>query len=118
MTKKNCPNCEKEFKGRSDKKFCSITCKNAFNYELRRKTKEITRTIDNILHRNYEILNVLMDKSKGKKAMFDRLILEQAGFQFNYHTSSYVNSQKKTYFYVYDFAWMEFSTREILVVKK
>lgn len=117
MKDRACIQCKKVIKGRVDKKFCSLACKNAFNYQLRRDTKSITKTIDNILHRNYEILRLLMPEGK-KKVLYNRLVLEQTGFQFNYHTSTYVNSRKKTYFYVYDFAWMEFSTREIMIVRK
>ncbi|WMX13177.1 hypothetical protein [Aureispira sp. CCB-E] len=117
MKDKTCSYCKKGLKGRRDKKFCSLKCKNTFNYELRRDTKTITKTIDAILHRNYEILRMLMSEGK-KKIYYNRLVLEQIGFQFNYHTSTYVNSKKKIYYYVYDFAWMEFTTREILIVKK
>ena len=35
-----------------------------------------------------------------------------------YITHYYKNSQGKTYNYVYDFAWMEFSDNEILIVRK
>ena len=52
------------------------------------------------------------------KVQYDRIVLERAGFQFNYHTSSYVNSRNKRYFYLYDYAWMEFSTREIMIIRK
>jgi len=56
--KTNCLNCEKNFFGRSDKKFCSTTCKNRYNYQLKKETKDITKTIDGILHRNRIILKI------------------------------------------------------------
>ena len=33
----DCLNCNKPFKGRSDKKFCSVKCRNDFNHKLNKK---------------------------------------------------------------------------------
>ena len=115
--KTTCKYCVKEFSGRSDKKFCSTTCKNKFNYKQRKETKDITKTIDNILHRNRIILKILVGERR-KRMKIDRLELDRMGFNFNYITGVYKNSRNKTYHYIYDYAWMEFSTQEILVVRK
>jgi hypothetical protein len=113
-----CKYCETAFFGRSDKKFCSTTCKNRHNYFLRKETKDITKIIDGILHRNRIILFTLMENEKNKKIKIDRIVLEKMNFNFNYFTGIYRNSQNKLYHYVYDFARMEFSTQEILIVKQ
>ena len=47
-----------------------------------------------------------------------RLDLELRNFNFNYITGYYINKHGKVYHYVYDYAWMEFSTQEIMIVKK
>ena len=39
-------------------------------------------------------------------------------FRFKYHTHSHINNKGKTFNYIYDIAWMEFSDDEILIVKK
>ena len=117
MRNKKCENCDTEFRGRSDKRFCSTACKNNFNYQLRKHTKDITKDIDKILHRNRIILDTIMGE-KRKKMKMDRLELEKMGFSFKYITGIYKNRENKLYHYVYDFAWMEFSTQEILIVKK
>ena len=104
--------------GRMDKKFCSVKCKNDYNYHQRRNTKTATKAIDKILHRNREILEQVMQSQKKKKLMIDRLELERWGFNFNYITGIYKNSQGKLYHYVYDYAWMEFSKQEVMIVKK
>jgi hypothetical protein len=116
MKKRKCEQCKKEFLGRSDKRFCSLTCKNKFNYDVKKKTKDYAKGIDKILHRNRVILQTLMGE-KRKKMMIDRLELEETGFNFTYMTRTYLNSLGKRYYYVYDFAWMEFSTQEILIVQ-
>ena len=117
MEKRKCEQCNSTFIGRSDKQFCSMKCKNKFNYELRKSIKDYAKDIDKILHRNRVILQTIMGE-KRKKMMIDRLELEKTGFNFTYITRIYENSQGKRYHYVYDFAWMDFSKQEVMIVKK
>lgn len=114
---KTCLQCENPLHGRSDKRFCSVECKNAWNAARRRTTRSVTEQIDTILHRNREILATLMGE-KTNKMEVDRLLLDRAGFNFKYITGIYTNSQGKLYHYVYDFAWMEFSKQVVLIVRK
>jgi len=114
----HCQHCEKKITGRSDKKFCSINCKNNFHKNLRAFNKNVLTKIDGILHRNYAILVETTRHKKISKIKVPRLNLEKAGFKFNYFTGTYENSQDKIYHYVYDFAWMEFSSQEILIIHK
>ncbi|HPK10780.1 MAG TPA: hypothetical protein PK246_10635 [Saprospiraceae bacterium] len=111
-----CLHCGKKLVGRSDKVFCSIECKNIFNYNKKKNTKSETAIIDSYLHRNHEILTTLMGNSK--KEVFDRLIISRTGFKFDFITGVYKNKEGKIYYLVYNFAWMEFSDQKILVVKK
>lgn len=117
MTAPKCIVCEKEMKGRSDKKFCSIQCKNHYHRDLRQGMRPIVKEVDKILHRNYAILTELRRERKEVKLMIPKLELEKRGFKFNYYTGSYLNAQKKTYYYVYDFQWMEFSTQQVMILK-
>ncbi len=112
-----CLNCGIKLQGRADKKYCSLSCKNAFNATQRRQTRSVTRDVDRILHRNHEILQTIMGE-KRKKMMIARLELTKMGFHFDYLTGIYTNRQGKTYHNVYDFAWMEFSNQEILIIKR
>ncbi|MCP4441648.1 MAG: hypothetical protein GY810_22310 [Aureispira sp.] len=114
-TQRECLNCSKQFFGRSDKKFCSVKCKNDYNYEQRKGTKDITKVIDEILHRNRIILATLMG-TKRTQMKVSRLELNRMGFKFDFITGTYKNSKKKIYHYVYDYAWMEFSSQEIMIV--
>ena len=116
-TVKTCLQCEKPLHGRSDKRFCSVECKHAWNAARRRTTRSVTDEIDNILHRNREILAMLMGE-KTNKMEVERLVLDRAGFNFKYITGINTNSQGKLYHYVYDFAWMEFSKQLVLIVRK
>lgn len=113
--RKHCLACKKEFVGRSDKQFCSSTCKNAFNNEKRKNTRDAVREIDGFLHRNREILATFMHENK--KLTLPRIVLDQAGFRWKYCTGTYLNKEGKTYFIIYDYAWMEFSNQEILLIR-
>lgn len=42
--------------------------------------------------------------------------LIDAGFNPKYHTTSDVNSKGKTYNYVYNYGWMKFSEKDVMVV--
>ena len=112
-----CIICSNRIVGRSDKKFCSVACKSYYHHQLRKVTKEATRHIDEILHRNRSILLEIMGKNKVKMKI-NRIKLEQKKFRFKYHTHFQINKEGKMYRHIYDFAWMEFSNDEILIVRR
>lgn len=112
-----CKICSKPIVGRADKKFCSVKCKNYYHTNLRKATNTAVKHIDTILHRNRSILLEIMGK-KRTTLKTERATLDKKKFNFKYFTHMYVNSRGKTYYYVYDFSWMEFSDNEILIVKK
>lgn len=114
---KKCKICQKKILGRSDKIFCSISCKSKYHFKLRIVTKSAVKSIDAILHRNRSILLEVMGKNR-LQIKINRLILEKKKFRFKYHTHFHINSKNKIYHHLYDFAWMEFSDDEILIVRK
>jgi hypothetical protein len=114
--KNECQQCGKTLHGRTDKKFCDSTCKNTFNFAKRRDTRKEVKEIDGYLHRNREILATLMGESK--KEMIDRAVLTRAKFKWDFMTGVYKNKEGKWYHLVYDFAWMEFTDQQVLIVRK
>tara|TARA_R110002049_G_scaffold14886_2_gene61924 strand:+ start:2010 stop:2360 length:351 start_codon:yes stop_codon:yes gene_type:complete len=112
-----CKICSKVLLGRNDKKFCSVKCKNYYHVNLRKVTDKQVKELDTILHRNRSILLEILGKRKGQITV-DRIVLEKKKFTFKYHTHLHINSKGKTYYYVYDLAWMEFSNDEILIIRK
>ena len=117
MYKKKCKICSKILVGRNDKLFCSVKCKNYYHVNLRKVTDKEVKELDTILHRNRSILLEVLGKRKGQITV-ERVLLEKKKFTFKYHTHLHINSKGKTYYYVYDFAWMEFSNDEILIIRK
>ncbi len=114
---KKCKICSKPIIGRSDKIFCSLRCKNYYHTNLRRVTNLAVKDIDIILHRNRSILLEIMGKRK-TQIKIERMVLDKKKFNYKYHTHLHTNSKGKIYYYVYDFAWMEFSDDEVLIVRK
>jgi len=113
----NCRECGKTLFGRTDKIYCNKKCSNRFYYNLREKVQLNTADIDKILHKNYAILFEEMKDVYGSKKI-NTLVLAKKKFNFNYITNYRVNSQGKTFHYVYNYAWMSFSDNEILIIKK
>jgi hypothetical protein len=112
-----CKICNNPVVGRNDKLFCSVKCKNYYHTNLRKVNQAAVLEIDTILHRNRSILLEIMGKYK-TQLKCPRMALDKKKFNYKYHTHSNVNSAGKTYFFVYDFAWMAFSDDEVLIVRR
>ena len=115
---KNCKLCNKALKGRSDRKYCSSHCKNQYHQQLRKTNATIVDTIDQFLHRNRAILLELLLEYNQQKMMISKTKLEKMGFRFSNFTGTHINSKGKTFHHVYDYSWMEFTSKEILVIKR
>jgi len=112
-----CKICKKTILGRSDKIFCSVKCKNYYHVNLRRVTAIEVKDLDKVLHRNRSILLEIMGKHKTQKKI-NRIELVKKKFHFKYITHFHINSKGKMYHHIYDFAWMEFSDDEILIIRR
>ena len=112
-----CKICSNTILGRSDKLFCSVKCKNYYHVNLRKVTNIAVQEIDTILHRNRSILLEVLSKRKNQITV-NRVVLEKKHYNFKYHTHININSKGKTYYNVYDFAWMQFSNDQILIIRK
>ncbi len=112
-----CRMCKTPMKGRSDKLFCSLGCKNEYHVKLRRVTSKATETTDTILYRNRSILLEVLGKNRKQKKL-NRSILVKKKFNFHYVTGYHFNSRSKLYNYVYDFSWMIFSGKEVLIIRR
>jgi len=114
---KKCKICQKPIVGRTDKVFCTPGCKNVYHSKLRYATKKAAIEINRYLIRNHGILLELLGKNR-TQIKVNRNVMAQKKFRFKYHTHLHVNSRGKTFHYIYDLAWMEFSDDEILIIRK
>lgn len=115
-SKRNCPICQTTFRGRSDKKFCSIKCKSRYHHTQHKYNDKGTEAIDKILHRNRAILLELMGRYKQRQITI--LDLEKKKFNFNHITRYTINSKGKIYHWVYEFSWMKFSSGIIMIYRR
>ncbi|MEL6636527.1 MAG: hypothetical protein AAFR05_07235 [Bacteroidota bacterium] len=118
MNKKACPICAKPIVGRSDKKFCSLACKNKFHHPAQNQQGNLVKTVNRFLLQNFQIMEGIFREEKKNKLMIPRMVLDQMGFHFNYCTGCYLNRQGKLYHYVYNYAWMAFSNQELMLLRQ
>jgi hypothetical protein len=113
--KKQCLECETEFTGRVDKKFCSDYCRNAFNNKLRQDSTNTVRNINNTLRKNRRILEELAPNGKAKSTKEEML---KRGFHFEYFTNILNTQTGNTYNFCYDYGYLEIGKGFYAIVKK
>jgi len=100
-----CPECGKEFTGRTDKKFCPIYCKSAFHYQKNRTDEEnLFKQIDDQLKLNRKILKKY---NRGGKATVRKELLLAEGFNPKYFTHYWRNSRGDVYLFCYEYGFLE-----------
>lgn len=113
---RKCLECNDTLRGRVDQKFCSDSCRNAYNNKKRIVHKKVIRDIDKILHKNRNILEKLCLYEKTTTV---KLALKSEGYDFNYHTNSFETKSGKKYYFCYDYGYCHLNeTDKILIVKK
>lgn len=114
--KRKCPDCGEEFHGRSDKKFCSDMCRNAFNNKLNSDSSNFIRNTNNKLRKNRRILVELNTQEKTK--VHKKKLIER-GFDFNYFTNVYKTMKGVSYHFCYEQGYLNIEDDYyILVVNK
>lgn len=115
MEEKLCPECGKPIYGRQDKKFCSDSCRNAYNNKLNADTVNHVRNINNILRKNRRILETL---NPDGKATIPKKKLQEKGFDFNYFTSIYQTKAGDEYRFCYEHGYLTIEGDRVLLVKR
>jgi hypothetical protein len=96
---KTCLDCGIIIIGRADKKFCSDACRNSYNNSQNKDSKNLVRTINNRLRKNYRILEQLNPEEKTKTT---KAQLDAKGFDFSLFTSIYTTKVGTIYYFIYD----------------
>ncbi|NOU48919.1 MAG: hypothetical protein HOO86_17925 [Bacteroidales bacterium] len=96
---KVCLSCGERLLGRSDKKFCSDSCRNNYHHHALNENTNFIRNISNQLKRNRMILK---DLNPDGKSRTKRETLLKAGFNFKYFTHIYTTKDGRTYYFVFD----------------
>jgi len=101
--------------GRSDQKFCSDQCRNAYNNKQLGETNDLIRKINRILRKNQAVLARLNRKGK---VTLEKSDLAKQLFNFNYFTNTYTTRQGRTYYFCYDQGYSMVDGDKVLVVRK
>jgi len=102
---KTCPNCQEEFGGRKNQKFCSVYCKSSFHYE-KDKDKPLTRfkVVDRQLKLNRKLL---VKYNQAGKATIRKDVLLSRGFDPKHITGWWKNKKGDTYLFCYEYGFIE-----------
>lgn len=115
MIKKTCIECGESFNGRSDKKFCSDMCRNAFNNKLNSDSNNYVRNINHILRKNRRILEDLIPEETAKVS---KQKLMDKGFNFNYYTNTTTTKTGNQYLFCYEYGYLAIEGNYYLLVKR
>jgi predicted nucleic acid-binding Zn ribbon protein len=113
---RSCLECGDSVKGRSDKKFCSDACRNAYNNKLNKDSTNLIRNINNRLRKNHRILDSF-HLTEGKTKTTKPKLLD-LGFDFNYHTHLYTTQKGTIYYFVYDLGHLLLDNDYVMIVKR
>ncbi|MCU0339986.1 MAG: hypothetical protein MUE30_08880 [Spirosomaceae bacterium] len=115
MSPKTCLECGEKIIGRSDKKFCSDLCRNAYNNRLNADANNLVRNINNALRKNRRILEQACHEDD--KAKISKNALMREGFDFAYFTHIRPTQKGSTYYFVYEYGYLALDNDLFLVVK-
>ncbi|RUT69665.1 hypothetical protein D0817_13655 [Flavobacterium cupreum] len=112
---KTCLECSEKLVGREDKKFCSDSCRNAYNNKINKDTNNFMRNVNNKLRKNYRILSELNAEGKSK-ATRDKML--NKGFDFDFFTNILQTQTGNTYYFLYDQGYCSLDNDYFMLVKK
>ncbi|ABQ03904.1 MULTISPECIES: hypothetical protein [Flavobacterium] len=112
---RTCLECSEKLVGREDKKFCSDSCRNAYNNKINKDSNNYMRNVNNKLRKNYRILSELNVDGKSK-ATRDKMI--NKGFDFDFFTNILQTKTGNTYYFLYDQGYRSLDNDYYMLVKK
>ncbi|MDL2144062.1 MULTISPECIES: hypothetical protein [Flavobacterium] len=112
---KTCLECSEKIVGREDKKFCSDSCRNAYNNKINKDSTNFMRNVNNKLRKNYRILSELNPNGKSK-ATRDKMT--NKGFDFDFFTNILQTKTGNTYYFLYDQGYRSLDNDYFMLVKK
>lgn len=115
MMEKQCLECLTPIKGRSDKRFCDDSCRNAYNNKINSDQNAFMRQVVTTLKKNRKILATLLGGEKLIKIPKDKLLSE--GFQLTYHTHQLQTSKGQTYIFCFEYGYLPLDNDLFLIVK-
>jgi hypothetical protein len=112
---KKCLMCDKQIRGRVDKKFCNDYCRNAYNNQLKSPINNRVRNTNNLLGKNRRILESVIEKNKVIK--IKKEVLLQMGYCFKYNTHFYQTKKSLVIGFCYDYCIFSLNEEWSIVMK-
>lgn len=109
---KLCLYCSSKITGRSDKKYCSIYCKSAYQYEKNKSEENLYYTIDKQLKRNRKLLKAY---NKSGFSTVRKTKLKEEGFNSTYFTHYWKNKKKDVYLFCYEYGFLDKGEKYVLI---
>ena len=94
--------CQSRLRGRSDQRFCSDYCRNRYHNGRKKHERSYFRKINQILHRNR---NILYQLASGYRTRVAPEELEAFGFNFSYCTAWQSSPNQEMIYVCYDLAY-------------
>lgn len=113
MEKRTCAECGDALMGRADKKFCSDTCRNAYNNRMSGESNNTMRRTILALKKNRRILDELY---KANKKKINKKTLLDKGYDYNKLTHFYVNKKNQVYRFCFDYGFVEYEDGWLFLV--
>lgn len=102
---KVCLYCKKELVGRTDKKYCNLHCKSAYQYQKTREQPErFYNKVDNQLRLNRRLLKQF---NKAGKSVVRCETLLKLGFNPKFFTHYWKNQKGEVYLFVYEYGFLK-----------
>jgi hypothetical protein len=107
VTKPVCGYCGKEIKGRSDKKYCDDSCRNAFNHRQKEAENRLPniQPIIAILKRNRAVLATAKKDKKTKMLIIPKERLLELGYNFLYCTE-HIRYEEYDHYFCFDLGYV------------
>jgi hypothetical protein len=112
---KKCTECGSALKGRLDKRFCSVQCRNSHHNKNRRDEEVPIVEINQILRKNRSILKLLNPLKKSISRVEN---LKDSGFNFQFFTSVYKTSAGNIYYFCYEYGYQVLPEGKILIINR
>ncbi|MFO7656152.1 MAG: hypothetical protein R6W78_03730 [Bacteroidales bacterium] len=104
QSRKSCLHCGKKLAGRSDKKFCSGTCRSKYCYSVNAEFNAHKSRVHEIQLKNR---NILAELNPTGKCIVDKQTLEEKNYNFNFLTSVYRTNGGNVYWFCYDYGFRQ-----------
>jgi hypothetical protein len=100
-----CLQCNRNLRGRSDKKFCDAYCRNAYHNEHKKHVNILHQKINGILKKNRSILERFF-KFKNKPCRVKRQMLLKRGFNINFFTHLTTDKRGRVFVFCYEYGYL------------